>query len=190
MSIPDLVRVEVSSEAALWAWLEAQHQSTESYLLVTWKKAHANRYVSRDQVLDALLAYGWIDGRRYTLDQDRTMQLICQRQQQSWTRSYRDRYDRLCAEGRMMAAGAAVAERARQNGTWLAGQDVDDLEDPDDLTHHLKRADGLDHWRALPPSYRRNILRWLASAKKPETRSKRLSTIVEAASHGRKIPNY
>ena len=89
-----------------------------------------------------------------------------------------------------MAAGAAVAERARQNGSWLAGQDVDDLQDPDDLTQHLKRADGLDHWRASPPSYRRNILRWLASAKKPETRSKRLSTIVEATSHGRKIPNY
>ena len=63
MTLPDLEQVEVTSQAALWAWLETHHSQDASVLLVTWKKAAGETYVGRDAVLDALIAYGWIDGR-------------------------------------------------------------------------------------------------------------------------------
>ena len=57
-------RVEVESSGDLWEWLDRYHDRRESVWLVTWKAARRDRYVSRDEVLDALTAYGWIDGRR------------------------------------------------------------------------------------------------------------------------------
>ena len=61
-------RVEITSADDLLLWLEKYHKSLNSVWLVTWKAAHPERYVSRDTVLDALIAYGWIDGRRRKLD--------------------------------------------------------------------------------------------------------------------------
>jgi hypothetical protein len=72
--VPDLERVEIDDAAALWEWLESNHDSPVAVLLVTYKNVVPDRYVSRDEVLDALVAYGWTDGRRFALDGDRTMQ--------------------------------------------------------------------------------------------------------------------
>ncbi|MFN4099185.1 MAG: YdeI/OmpD-associated family protein, partial [Pararhodobacter sp.] len=94
-------QIEVHSEAALWDWLAAHHGQPDSVWLVTWKAAHRDLFVSREAVLDALIAYGWIDGRRMKLDDSRTMQLISPRRQQAWAQSYKARAARLEAEGRM-----------------------------------------------------------------------------------------
>lgn len=183
-------QVVIDSEAALWDWLEANHHAEGSYLLVSWKKADKTRYVSRDQILDALIAYGWIDGRRFALDSTRTMQLICKRQQQKWTQSYRSRFEKLLADGRMKQAGLDRVSFAKANGSWLADQDVDNFELPADLHSALAGKNGLDWWEASAPSYRRNILRWLKSAKKEETRQKRCVAISDACAAGQKIPNF
>ena len=84
-------RVEITSADDLLLWLEKYNKSLNSVWLVTWKAAHTERYVSRDTVLDALIAYGWIDGRRHKLDEARTMQLISPRKQQVWAQTYKDR---------------------------------------------------------------------------------------------------
>ena len=187
--IDRLERIEIDSEVALWDWLSMHHNRQDSYLLVTWKKADKDRYVSRDQVLDALLSYGWIDGRRYALDEAKTMQLICQRQQQKWTKTYRDRIDRLQARGLLKPAGLAAVNAAKANGTWIALQDVDNLEEPPELLEVLRSQKGFDWWSNAAPSYRRNALRWLASAKKDETRQKRCQQIAIACAAGQKIKN-
>lgn len=190
MSIPELERIEVTSPAGLWSWLAAHHDSQKSYLLVTYKAADPERYVSRDEVLDALIAYGWIDGRRYALDTARTMQLICARKQQKWTQSYRQRYQRLKQAGQMQPAGEAAVLAAQKNQNWAGDADVDQLLDPDDLTKALQAAGGMAWWEGAAPSYRRNILRWLKAAKKPETRAKRRAQICAACASGTKIPNF
>ena len=182
-------QIQIESSTALIDWLCDNHQSDESYLLVTWKKSEIEKYVSRDEVLDALLAYGWIDGRRFALDEGRTMQLICKRKQQKWTKSYRDRVERLQANGQLHESGLAMIEAAKQNGTWLANQDVDELVCPDDLSHALSNHKGTEWWQNSAPSYQRNILRWLASAKRQETRQKRCDEIALACGKGKKIKN-
>lgn len=188
---PDrFARVEVQAEADLWAWLADHNAQRESVWLVTWKVHHRGRYVSREEVLDALVAHGWIDGRRLKLDDDRTMQLISPRKQQAWAQSYKTRAARLEEEGRMQPAGRAAVERGRANGLWLASEPVDALVDPDDLLAALEWAGGLVWWQDAAPSYRRNILRFIAAAKRPDTRAKRISVVASHAARGEKVPQY
>jgi uncharacterized protein YdeI (YjbR/CyaY-like superfamily) len=186
---PEIARVEVTSEAELWAWLEAHHTGP-SVWLVTWKAAHRDKYLSRDQVLDALIAYGWIDGRRMKLDDARTMQLIAPRAQQVWARSYKIRAERLLAEGRMAAPGLAALEAAKTGDTWAHSDPTDDLVMPDDLRDALSARRAVAWFEASAPSYRRNVLRYIAQAKRPATRAKRIAQVADHAARGEKLPQY
>jgi len=185
----NLTQIVISSENELWEWLDENHSSEQSFLLVTWKKTNTKKYISRDAVLDALLAYGWIDGRRYALDKDRTMQLICKRKQQNWTQTYRDRVEKLLLDGKLKEAGLATMRLAQQNGTWLANQNVDNLETPNTLLDALDVEQGLAWWQSAALSYKRNVLRWLNLAKTDETRQKRINAIAKACRDGQKIKN-
>ena len=184
-----LTKIVISSKNELWEWLDENHSSEQSFLLVTWKKTNTAKYISRDAVLDALLAYGWIDGRRYALDKDRTMQLICKRKQQTWTQTYRNRVEKLLLDGKLQEAGLATMRLAQQNGTWLANQNVDNLETPNTLLDALDVEQGLAWWQSAALSYKRNVLRWLNLAKTDETRQKRINAIAKACRDGQKIKN-
>ena len=183
-------RVEIASEQALWDWLATNHAQEESVWLVTWKVQHADRYASRAAVLDALIAHGWIDGRRRKLDEARTMQLISPRKQQAWAQSYKERAARLEAEGRMHAAGRASVAVGKASGKWNDTDPVDALIDPVDLINALEQRHARDWWQTAAPSYRRNMLRWIAAAKQPATREKRIITAAEHAAKGQKVPQY
>ena len=183
-------RVEVSSSNQLWDWLHTSHSQHESVWLVTWKAANRDKYVSRDEVLDALIAFGWIDGRRMKLDEERTMQLIAPRQEQAWARTYIQRAERLEAEGRMQDPGRAAIRRAKTSGRYDSMAEVDDLIEPEALKVALRAGRATSWWDAAAPSYRRNILRWIAKAKRDSTKEKRITTVVEHCIRGEKVPNY
>lgn len=183
-------KVEITSTDDLWNWLERHQAQEASIWLVTWKAEHRECYVSRDEVLDALIAFGWVDGRRMKLDDNRTMLLLSPRKQQEWAQTYKDRADRLREEGRMQASGEAAIERAKKAGLWNATKAVDALHEPADLVAELQKAKAYDWWSQGAPSYRRNILRWMDSAKRAETRSKRMSITVDHAKRHEKVPNY
>jgi uncharacterized protein YdeI (YjbR/CyaY-like superfamily) len=182
-------KVEVRSEADLHAWLLQHHGQAESVWLVTWKKKPHAPFVSMDEVLDELIAFGWIDGLRRKLDDDRTIQLISPRKQQAWAKTYKDRAARLEAEGRMQPSGRAAIEAAKMAGRWDETADVDALSVPDDLDAALRaKPKAAAFFKASAPSYRRNVLRWLHTAKRAETRSARIAKIVEACASAKKIP--
>ena len=183
-------QVEITEAGALWRWLSRFHGQDASVWLVTWKAQHRDRYVSREEVLDALIAHGWIDGVRRKLDADRTIQLISPRRQQVWAQTYKNRAERLLAEGRMHPAGEAAIASAKSLELWDALEHVDALEMPDDLTEALQDAGAGAWFKAAAPSYRRNVLRWIAGAKRPETRANRIATVTSHAAEGRKVPNY
>ena len=176
--------LEITSSDHLWSWLATHHAQPDSIRLITWKAAHPDKYVSRDKVLDALIAHGWIDGRRFVVDANRTAQLIAPRQQQAWAQSYKDRADKLTQDGRMHPAGLAAVAAGRASGLWDFFADVDALIVPDDLADRLD----LSQWDALAPSYRRNVLRWIKLAKTPPTRAKRIAAAADATAQGKKLP--
>lgn len=177
-------QVEITSAEALWDWLQGNHNQEESVWLVTHMKAAGDTYVSREEVLDALLAYGWIDGIRRKLDETKTMQLIAPRKTQHWAKSYKERVAKLTQEGRMQPAGVASVEASKANGLWSFMDDVDALIVPEDLSAALSN----DFFHAAAPSYRRNVLRWIKLAKTPATRTKRIGAVAVASAKGEKLP--
>jgi uncharacterized protein YdeI (YjbR/CyaY-like superfamily) len=183
-------QVEVESRQALRDWLAANHARDEGVWLVTFMKSVTGKYLDRWTVLDELLCFGWIDGIRRKLDDRRTMQLITPRRQQAWAQSYKDRVARLQQEGRMAPPGLEAIARSRALGLWDAAAAVDALLVPEDLAAMLEAHPPADQWfAAAAPSYRRNVLRWIAAAKRPETRRARIARTADAARSGRKLPN-
>jgi uncharacterized protein YdeI (YjbR/CyaY-like superfamily) len=190
MGIEELERVEVSSVAELRAWFTAHHDQPEGIWLVTYRKSVPQRYVSAQEVLDEALCFGWMDGARRKVDDQRTMQLLSPRRAEHWARSYKDRVVLLTREGRMHPAGLAAVERAKANGGWTLMDDVDALVCPDDLLEAFDACPpAARNFAAFPPSAQRQILRWIKLAKTPETRAKRVHlTATRAADDERAYP--
>ncbi len=185
----DRERVGVASARELRDWLEAHHGQSESVWLVTFKKHVAERYVSTGEVLDELLCFGWIDGRRMKLDDDRTMQLISPRRAHHWSKTYKDRVERLTEAGRMHEAGLAAVERSKADGLWTFLDDVDALIRPDDLETALDaHPPARTTFLAFPPSTQRFALRWIKLAKSADARARRVTKTAELAAQGKKVP--
>lgn len=182
-------QIEVRSASELRDWLIQHHMQAESVWLVTYKKAPGAPYVSVGEVLDELIAFGWIDGIRRKRDDGRTMQLISPRKQQAWAETYKRRAERLEAEGWMHPAGRDAIGSAKASGRWDETVEVDALKVPDDLgTALMADASAEGFFNAAAPSYRRNVLRWLHSAKRAETRAARIAQIVDLSAQLKKVP--
>jgi uncharacterized protein YdeI (YjbR/CyaY-like superfamily) len=182
-------KVEVTSEADLRHWLDVNHRQQDSVWLVTFKKHKADRYVSVDQVLDQLLCFGWIDGLRRKLDDDRTMQLISRRKNQAWAKTYKDRASRLIQDGLMHQSGFDAIALSKANGRWDATQDVDAGIIPDDLARALSAHEGATaYFTQAAPSYQRNVLRWIFTAKTAATRQKRITQTAITSQRRERIP--
>ena len=183
-------QLEVKSTHALETWLERHHSQDKSVWLVSYKASQPDFYVSREEVLDLLIAFGWIDGVRRKYDEVRTMQLISKRRTQAWAQSYKDRAARLIEQGRMHTAGLQAIEESKKAGLWDYWSDVDNLIVPDDLQSALKMTPiAARYFEACPPSYQRNILRWLKGAKTQATRDKRIASICDHSRDEKRIAN-
>ena len=185
--------VHVTSAAELREWL-SEHQSQQSSVwLVTFTKnssSTAGTFVSRDEVLDELVSFGWIDGIRRKLDGDRTMQLIGPRRVQHWAASYKLRAARLIDSGRMHPAGLAAIESSKAMGLWNFMDDVDALIAPDDLLAALDaQPPARKNYEAFPPSTKRNTLRWIKIAKTETTRRRRIERTADLAVRNQRVPN-
>lgn len=181
-------QVEVSSSQELRSWLETHHAQKESIWLVTYKKNNPDKYISTAEVLDELLCFGWIDGIRRKLDDDRTMQLISPRKVEHWTKSYKDRAARLIRERKMETAGLHAIEASKNSGLWDFMDDVDKLIVPKDLLQALEgRAEASDFFNVINDSSKRFVLRWLKLAKTDKTRQARIKKIVELSANGEKL---
>ena len=187
-TIPHDDREQVHAEtAAEWrAWLAANHARPDGVWLVSWRDpARGPRISYEDSVLEAV-AFGWIDSKGRTLDDDRSAIWMSPRKASSgWSRSNKKRIERLEREGRMAAAGRAAIERAKADGTWTLLDDVEELIVPDDLAAGFAQHPGAaDRWNATPRSMRRAMLEWLVQAKRPETRARRVADVAAATARG------
>ena len=184
-----LSKVPVTSSDQLREWLLANHQQQEGVWLVTYKKAVPDKYVSVSEVLDELIAFGWTDGRRKKLDEERTMQLISPRRAQHWSKTYKVRAAKLEQEGRMHEAGRRAFAKSKELGLWDFLDDVDALIKPDDLEKALDQfPPARDAFDAFAPSTQRFILRWIKLAKTAKTRAARIEQTAKLAQIGEKIP--
>lgn len=137
-----------------------------------------------EEMIEEALCFGWVDSRQVRLDDERSMLWFTPRRRGSgWSRSNKERVERLVAAGRMRSAGLAVVDVARADGSWHALDEFDLAAVPPDLTEELARHEGAtETFETFPPSVRRAILQWIAVAKAPTTRARRIEdTAVKAA---------
>ena len=176
-------RVEVASIKALRDWLRANHRQGESIWLVTYKKHVTDKYVAKDDIVDEVLCWGWIDSLPRKLDADRTMLRLSPRKPGSqWSRINKEKVARLERQGRMRAPGRRRIEQARADGSWTFFDEVEALVKPDDLVAALAARPGAaEHFDAFPRSVRRGLLGWIKLARTPATRAKRIATTAEQA---------
>ncbi|OAV45164.1 YdeI family protein [Lewinella sp. 4G2] len=181
-------RIEITSPTQLREWLAANYAQEASVWLVTYKKSTPSKYFSNSEMLDELLAYGWMDGRRMKLDDERTMQLISPRRVEHWSKTYKDRVAKLEKEGRMAEPGRAAVARGKASGLWDFLNDVDALIQPDDLKAALaQNAVAEEFFNALSPARMRFALRWIKLAKGADTRARRIAKVVELSGQGERV---
>ncbi|WP_210481080.1 YdeI family protein [Naasia sp. SYSU D00948] len=174
------------------AWLLAHAESESSVWLVSWRRETGRPAIAYEDAVLHALSVGWVDSTQKRVDDERTMLYFARRKPRSgWSRPNKIRVERLRREGLMTAAGERAIEEAIRNGAWGMLDDVEDLVVPDDLTQAFERHPGArEHWDAFPRSARRAILEWVAQAKRPDTRERRVEETAHLAAEGRRANQW
>ena len=188
MNPADFPRVEFRSRQEIRDWLEANHEIATTIWLVTFKKHAATKYVPYGDVVEELLCYGWIDTRTRRLDQDRTMLLAAPRKPGStWSAANKKRITKLERAGLMTEAGREKIDAARRDGSWNYLDDIENLVIPDDLASALNQNDTARRaFDGFNKSAKKVILLWIKTAKRSDTRAKRVRETVRLATKGLK----
>jgi uncharacterized protein YdeI (YjbR/CyaY-like superfamily) len=187
----DLPELIVEDAAAWAAWLARRHVSSDGVWLALAKRGgQPPTRLTYQEALEEALCYGWIDGQVRRHDADSYRQRFTPRRKRSaWSKRNVELAERLIAEGRMKPAGHVAIEEARSDGRWQAAYaGAATIEVPDDLAAALAAEPKAAATFALLTSQNRYaILYRLATAKRPETRLRRLERFVEMLARGETI---
>ena len=174
------------------AWLELNHKEEKPVWLIFYKKKSPSYNLSWSDSVDEALCFGWIDSTKRTIDSEKYKQYFSKRKAKSnWSKVNKDKVEILIAKGLMQEAGYKSIEIAKENGSWTILDAVEALIIPDDLKKELakdKRAK--DFFESLSKSAKKVLLYWVFSAKRKETRQKRILEIVEKASNNMKPKQF
>jgi len=178
-----LEEVTASDRAAWRRWLADHHATSPGVWLILAKKGSVTPSVTLEEAGLEALCFGWIDSKRMPLDSHRYRQSYMPRRPRStWSKVNKERVERLIRDGSMTPAGLAAIETAKANGSWASLDAVEALSIPDDLADAFA-ADPIARstFDAYPPSVKKLSLHRLNTAKRAETRSRRIDEIVGQA---------
>jgi uncharacterized protein YdeI (YjbR/CyaY-like superfamily) len=174
------------------AWLQAHHASRRGVWLVYHKKHTGTPSLTWSQAVDEALCFGWIDSLARPLDEARYQQYFSPRKPRSgWSKVNKDKVARLQAAGLLAEAGLASIAAAQQNGAWELLDDAEALRLPPDLAQALGQYPrATAYFAGLSRTDQRNILQWLALARRPETRQRRMAEVAALAGQQQKPPQF
>ena len=180
----------LESREALHDWLCKNHATSDGIRLVSWRSPEDGPAIRYEDVVLECLAFGWIDGHVKKLDEKRRSVLLTPRRKGSmWAATNKARVELLRAEGRMQPAGEAAIARTIADDSWTVLDEIDARVIPDDLAQALASAAASDGFAGLSPSRQKQSLWWIKSAKRPETRGRRIASVVAAAVVGEAAVN-
>lgn len=168
-------------------WLEKHHQDETQIWLVIYRSKFRDQGLDLEAAVEEALCFGWIDSTLNTFDEKCYLLRFSPRKDNSiWSISNIQRAEELTRAGRMTEAGLLTIEQAKDNGQWQAAiqrERVDLI--PDDLESVLRGVPGgLDTYQALPDSRKKQLIFWLQSAKREETRKRRIKSIIDEVLRG------
>jgi uncharacterized protein YdeI (YjbR/CyaY-like superfamily) len=184
----DHEQIHPETRAEWRSWLEENHDRSPGVWLVQWRTATGRSRLTYEDAIEEALCFGWIDSLARRLDDERSMITMTPRRPKGvWSRSNKERVERLLAGGRMAEAGLRAIEVAKGNGAWTALDDVDAMVVPDDLAAELAENPAAQaHFEAFTVSAKKMILQWVKTAKRDETRRRRIAETVRLAAENRR----
>jgi uncharacterized protein YdeI (YjbR/CyaY-like superfamily) len=187
MPKPDVPEIHLETRDQLREWLSAHHDGDASAIwLVQWRTPTGRPQISYDDIVEECLCFGWIDSTVRTFDEERRGLYLSRRKKGStWSASNKQRLERLIPSGLMQPAGLAVIDRAKADGSWSLLDSVEALQLPDDLAAALDaQPPARQAYEGFTRGVKKQLLWWVVSAKKPQTRAARISDIVAKAALG------
>jgi uncharacterized protein YdeI (YjbR/CyaY-like superfamily) len=173
------------------AWLERNHATATEVWVGFFKKASGRQTMSWSEAVDQALCFGWIDGKLNRIDGETHRQRFTPRKPRSnWSRINVEKVERLEAAGLMTPAGRRAFEARSEARTGVYSFEREDTAElPPEFERRLRaREAAWSYFEGLPPGYRRTAVHWVMSAKRGETRERRLETLIDCSARGEDIP--
>jgi uncharacterized protein YdeI (YjbR/CyaY-like superfamily) len=181
------------SSAADWRkWLQKNHYKEEAVWVVYYKKASGKPTVAYSDAVDEALCFGWIDSKAVSIDDETFKQFFSRRKPTSvWSKVNKAKIEKLIAANKMTDAGLKVIDIAKANGTWTILDAVEELLIPDEMEKlFATNKKAKENFLAFSRTDKRNILQWIALAKRPETTQARINEAVQLAKENKKPAQF
>jgi uncharacterized protein YdeI (YjbR/CyaY-like superfamily) len=178
------------SPAEFRAWLEQHHASAPEVRVGYWKKATGKPTLTWSEAVDEALCFGWIDGKLQRIDDERHRQRFTPRRPKSnWSAVNVAKVAELRAQGRMTPAGEAAFAARRDDSGELTYERRHEAAFDAEQESELRANEAAWTWFGdQSESYRQLATFWVVSAKRPDTRARRLATLIECSAAGERVP--
>ena len=174
------------------AWLDKHHETKTEIWLIFHKTHTGVANVPYGDTVEEALCFGWIDSLIRRLDDDRYARKFTPRRPGSvWSESNKARVERMIAQGRMTEAGMAFVDEAKATGEWTRRRERPKVSSdavPVELQTALDASPrAAETFHALAPTYRKQYILWIATAKRPETRKRRTREAIAKLERGERL---
>ncbi|MEA3224678.1 MAG: YdeI/OmpD-associated family protein [Planctomycetota bacterium] len=171
-------------------WLSEHHAAEVGIWLVFYKKATSKPTIEYDVAVEEALCFGWIDSIIKRIDGEKYVRKFTPRKDKSnWSALNKRRVAKMIRAGRMTNAGLAKIKAAKENESWNQdGKTPRSLEIPPEFAEALARNRKAKwHFEKLASTYRRHYFGWIAAAKRPETKKRRIEESIDSLEKGKKL---
>ncbi len=178
------------NQAEFRSWLQKNHDSKDELVVRLFKTHASDQGLGYAEALDEALCFGWIDGVRRSLDAvSYTIRFTPRRRRSIWSLVNVRHVERLTKAGRMTRPGLAAfeAREASRTGIYSFEQRPAELA-PEYRKQFEAERKAWEHFRSRAPSYQRTSTFWVMSAKREDTRRKRLGVLIACSARGEPIP--
>ncbi|MDB9373474.1 YdeI/OmpD-associated family protein [Nodularia sphaerocarpa] len=168
-------------------WLQENHQTSLGIWLIYYKVKSGKPSIKYSEAVKEALCFGWIDSKVKSLDEERYMQIFTRRKPRSvWSKLNKQYIAELIEQGLMTEAGITKISIAKQDGSWNKLDAIEELIIPADLKQALAANQTANkYFDAFSKTSKKNILFWIESAKRPETRLKRIDQTIYSAAENK-----
>lgn len=181
-------RLEARDRKEWRQWLEDNHLTSPGIWLIYYKKNSKKSGVSYEEAVEEALSFGWIDSKVNAIDEERYMQVFTPRKRGSiWSKINKQRVKKIIEEGIITPAGLEKIEVAKKDGSYYFLDDIENLVIPHDLKDALdSNAPAKTNFENFSDLVKKQILYWIKSAKREDTRKNRIEVAVELAAENKK----
>ena len=171
-------------------WLSRHHKSEVGIWLIFYKKGTSKPTIAYEDAVEEALCFGWIDSIVKKIDDEKYVRKFTPRKDKSgWSQLNKKRANKMIKQGRMTEAGMAKIKAAKKNGCWdQEARPQISFEVPPEFARALaQNKKAKDHFDRLAPTYRKHYIGWIITAKRPETRERRIAESIALLEKGKKL---